>query len=75
MEEKTFFRLFFVLTIAGVFLATSYGRSFRAIKKGITIIDFLSSVFKCLLLLPLIIFYDNRVSPRDNPIVIQHHLY
>ena len=27
MEEKTFFRLFFVLTIAGVFLATSYGAS------------------------------------------------
>ena len=34
--------------------------------------NWFSSVFKCLLLLPLIIFYDNRVSPRDNPIVIQH---
>ena len=34
--------------------------------------NWFSFVFKCLLLLPLIIFYDYRVSPRDNPIDIQH---
>lgn len=34
MEEKTLFRLFFVLTIAGVFLATSYGAS-EPEKKGL----------------------------------------
>ena len=33
MEEKTFFRLFFVLTIAGVFLATSYGAASEPEKK------------------------------------------
>ena len=35
-------------------------------------LNWFSFVFKCLLLLPLIIFYDYRVSPRDNPIVIQY---
>ena len=40
MEEKTLFRLFFVLTIAGVFLATSYGASEP--EKKVSPIDFLS---------------------------------
>ena len=45
MEEKTLFRLFFVLTIAGVFLATSYGASEPEKKVSPELIFFRFQVF------------------------------
>ena len=66
------FRFFFVLTIAGVFLATSYGASEPEKKVSPKLIFFLFQVFVAFTANN---FYVYRVSPRNDPIVIQHHLY